>query len=206
MYLQTSSTSSFSGRGASLCNIVLLLFTFLFNFPSITTVANAHNYDDPSTLRNIRQSSQAPPIKIMPLGDSITQGAGVPGGYRKILYEILTERGYTIEFVRTKTSNRFAHDPKGTKNNHEGHGGWNIDDISSHIAEFLDRIDSPHIILLHIGINDFGKFGKDRVNAIHRWSALLTNIYRLQPHAHIIATNLMYRHGSYIDIQRLFNP
>ena len=75
-----------------------------------------------------------------------------------------------------------------------------IDDISSHIAEFLDRIDSPHIILLHISINDFGKFGKDRVNAIHRWSALLTKIYRLQPHAHIIATNLMYRHGSYTQI------
>ena len=39
-------------------------------------------------------SAQTPPIRIMPLGDSITNGYPVAGGYRGRLYQILTAAGY----------------------------------------------------------------------------------------------------------------
>jgi len=140
------------------------------------------------------------PLRIMPLGDSITQGAGIPGGYRKPLYETLSQHNYTIEFVGTKDSNSFSN-----FDHHEGHGGWNIANISSHIAGFLDQIEDPDIILLHIGVNDFGPKGHDREHAINRLSKLLTKISKLQPHSHIMTTNLMYRHGYWTEIQRFFN-
>ena len=38
-------------------------------------------------------------LKIMPLGDSITDGYDVPGGYRTALWQKLTERGYILDFV-----------------------------------------------------------------------------------------------------------
>ena len=43
-------------------------------------------------------TAQTPPIRVMPLGDSITQGT-VPGGYRNKLYQTLTAAGYNVDFV-----------------------------------------------------------------------------------------------------------
>ena len=37
-------------------------------------------------------------LKILPLGDSITDGYFVPGGYRIELWNSLTKQGYKIEF------------------------------------------------------------------------------------------------------------
>merc|ERR1712238_382080 len=73
------------------------------------------------------------------------------------------------------------------------------------MAGFLDQIEDPDIILLHIGVNDFGPKGHDREHAINRLSKLLTKISKLQPHSHIMTTNLMYRHGYWTEIQRFFN-
>jgi lysophospholipase L1-like esterase len=38
-------------------------------------------------------------LRIMPMGDSITQGFKVPGGYRRPLYDILTGMGATVDYV-----------------------------------------------------------------------------------------------------------
>jgi hypothetical protein len=38
-------------------------------------------------------------LKIMPMGDSITQGFKVPGGYRRPLYDILTGQGYGVDYL-----------------------------------------------------------------------------------------------------------
>src|SRR5712692_3908966 len=42
---------------------------------------------------------------IMPLGDSITYGFPVPGGYRNRLYSDLRNAGYSFSFVGTSTDN-----------------------------------------------------------------------------------------------------
>ena len=39
------------------------------------------------------------PIKIMCVGDSITDGYGIPGSYRKFLYHGLTQKGYNIDMI-----------------------------------------------------------------------------------------------------------
>ena len=42
------------------------------------------------------------PVKIMPLGDSITYGTeGTYGGYRGYLYDLLAAEGYNFDFVGT---------------------------------------------------------------------------------------------------------
>jgi lysophospholipase L1-like esterase len=38
-------------------------------------------------------------LKIMPMGDSITHGFKVPGGYRQPLYDILTGQGYAVDYL-----------------------------------------------------------------------------------------------------------
>jgi lysophospholipase L1-like esterase len=122
------------------------------------------------------------PVKIMPLGDSITYGVGSTNynSYRKPLYLSLTAAGYNFDFVGGQTAGDFA-DP-----NHEGHNGWHADgcplpyppfgDILDHVYEWL--IANPaDIILLHIGTNDITYGGQDAnevndiLNEIDRYEA-----------------------------------
>src|SRR5208337_2107217 len=45
------------------------------------------------------------PIKIMPLGDSITYGLYAPGGYRAPLYQQLANANFNVNFVGTQNNN-----------------------------------------------------------------------------------------------------
>ncbi|MEW9533764.1 SGNH hydrolase, partial [Microbispora sp. NPDC049125] len=69
-------------------------------------------------------------VRVMPLGDSITEGTQVPGGYRIGLWQRLAAGRYTIDFVGSQYNgpgNLGDHD-------HEGHPGWRIDQIDANIT------------------------------------------------------------------------
>eukprot|EP00559_Dactyliosolen_fragilissimus_P005244 CAMPEP_0184859726 /NCGR_PEP_ID=MMETSP0580-20130426/4715_1 /TAXON_ID=1118495 /ORGANISM="Dactyliosolen fragilissimus" /LENGTH=332 /DNA_ID=CAMNT_0027356525 /DNA_START=93 /DNA_END=1092 /DNA_ORIENTATION=+ len=145
---------------------------------------------------------------ILPLGDSITQGSGVPGGYRKSLYQNLSASGYNVTFVGTKNTNCFTTCSLNMMM-HEGHGGKNISFINENIKDWMKGYENePDIILLHIGTNDFGYKGSKYEKAINRWGALIGKLTKLAPYAHVIASNLLERRlEQYNDrIETLFNP
>jgi hypothetical protein len=95
----------------------------------------------------------------MPLGDSITRGwygSAYSWGYRKPLYTLFTNAGYSFDFVGIKVDGSFQ-DP-----NHEGRDGWQANELlngrpsapaEGKLADWLTA-DQPDIILLHIGTND----------------------------------------------------
>lgn len=57
-------------------------------------------------------NAQRQKLRIMPMGDSITEGVGVPGGYRRPLADALTGKGYDVDFVGSKrTSGDPTRDP-----------------------------------------------------------------------------------------------
>ena len=150
--------------------------------------------------------AQNPSIRIMPLGDSITYGAAVPsdipGGYRDPLYAMLTNAGYTVDYVGTVTGNG---SPTLPDSDQEGHPGWTIDGLRGSILDWFTAITDPHVILVHIGTNDSG-YG-DFANAVNRLDALVTTLATCQPSAHIIVTSLMKRNGdAYTAITNYFNP
>lgn len=96
--------------------------------------------------------------KILLVGDSITMGAGSPGGYRAILENRLQSEGHYFEFVGGSTENSFGMgQPK-----HEGHGGWSTLDIlngkqgqssSGKISSWIAKY-KPNFVLLMTGTND----------------------------------------------------
>jgi len=82
-------------------------------------------------------------LKIMPLGDSITNRVG----YRPELFQALSDYGYNVNFVGGGT------DPSGTHDrNHEGHSGYSPAEIAHALPNWLRR-NSPELVLLHIGTN-----------------------------------------------------
>lgn len=91
------------------------------------------------------------PVRIMPLGDSITAGVGVPdrAGYREELFDELHRLGHDIDFVGPqKALGQRAGDA-----DHAGYPGWRIEMIDAHISEWIPPA-SPDWVLLHIGTNN----------------------------------------------------
>ncbi|MEO7342211.1 MAG: Ig-like domain-containing protein, partial [Luteolibacter sp.] len=138
-------------------------------------------------------AADAPPVRILPLGDSITQGCcsgtSTEGGYRTRLYAILTSSGFNIDFVG---SQRDSNNPDLPDIDHEGHGGDRINDIRNGIGVWLKESEEPDVILLHIGTNDFSANGT-LVETQNRLRDLLAELSTARPHAKIIVSSLILR-------------
>jgi len=91
-------------------------------------------------------------IRIMPLGDSITEGvygSSLNIGYRRPLYLSLTAAGCDVNFV----GGMAAGIPTDFDRDHEGHSGWRADQIRDNVYDWLNN-NPADIVLLHIGTND----------------------------------------------------
>ncbi|MDP9842463.1 lysophospholipase L1-like esterase [Streptosporangium lutulentum] len=109
-------------------------------------------------------------VRVMPLGDSITDGFNIPGGYRVNLWQRMVSGGHTVDFVGSGFNG-----PAGLgDHDHEGHSGWRIDQIDANIVGWL-RNYTPRTVLLHIGTNDMGQ-NYDVAGAPARLSALIDKI------------------------------
>jgi lysophospholipase L1-like esterase len=91
------------------------------------------------------------PIRIMPLGDSITLGIGDEQlqGYRASLYRDLVKKGYDIDFVGLYQdgAGETVFDP-----DHQGTGGQTKEELADAVQKYLQG-NPADMILLHIGTN-----------------------------------------------------
>lgn len=106
--------------------------------------------------------TQPEKLRLMCLGDSITDGFWLPGGYRNTLCEMVTENGLAeqIDFVGPNWGGS-GYDPQ-----HAGYSGYSIDNIAQEesisggrtgISSFSEKLmqDYPaDVIFMQIGTND----------------------------------------------------
>lgn len=123
-------------------------------------------------------------VRVMPLGDSITDGFNVPGGYRTNLWQRMAADRHTVDFV----GSGFNGPPALGDHDHEGHSGWLIRDLEANITGWL-RQSAPRTILLHIGTNDINR-NDDVGNAPGRLSALIDRIRVLAPNAELFVATI----------------
>jgi len=118
------------------------------------------------------------PVRIMPLGDSITVGATGSTddiGYRRSLYMSLVDFGYNVDFVGSQTTGL----PSDFDRNHEGHSGYQADGgpgggIALNIFDWL--VAKPaDVVLLHIGTNDISN-NEDAASTANQIGQILNNI------------------------------
>jgi lysophospholipase L1-like esterase len=140
------------------------------------------------------------PCKIMPLGDSITDGMGSSGGgYRVELFKqsITDSRGIT--FVGRKLNGpetvTVGGQSKPFPRNHEGYSGYTIDTGGGRtgISTLVDQAittNPPHIVLLMVGTNDVN-INLDLANAATRLGALLDRIMKDAPNALLVVAKLV---------------
>src|SRR5690242_13433576 len=139
-------------------------------------------------------------VRVMPLGDSITEGTQVPGGYRIGLWQRMAAAGYRVDFVGTQSNGPATlgdHD-------HEGHPGWRIDQIDANITGWLRTYD-PHTVLLHIGTNDVLQ-NFNLPGAPGRLSTLIDHITATVPNAEVfVATIIPLANAGQESAARTFN-
>jgi len=88
-------------------------------------------------------------VKIMPLGDSITDGYNVAGGYRNWLWQHFYNDSYHVDFVGSGSNGPSTLGDR----DHEGHTGYFIHQLDSGINAWLADA-NPRTVLLHVGTND----------------------------------------------------
>ncbi|MEQ1878259.1 MAG: SGNH/GDSL hydrolase family protein [Bdellovibrionia bacterium] len=146
---------------------LLLFFTFIFLICS--------------------QAFAQQPLKILPLGDSLTEGGYnlggkwyVAGGYRNFLKSILTTKGIKIDFVGSRKSGPVPEDDV----EHEGYSGWRVDEVAAVTPDILEK-QKPDIVLLMLGSNDIVQNYQLRTLTA-RFAALVDLILNSDPNVRII--------------------
>jgi len=145
------------------------------------------------TIENNISAALSPSVsvqyEIMPLGNSITQGNhGLPSGYRDDLAHLLLAEGIDFDMVGS------MNDGSSFYPWHEGHSGWEADEINDQINNWLNN-SSPDIILLHIGTNDISH-GELNETTIVDIESTLDKIYSHNSQTVILLCSLIPRFDS----------
>jgi lysophospholipase L1-like esterase len=147
--------------------------------------------------------SAANPIKIMAIGDSITDDCVANGAWRQYLQSLLDTNDYPFTFV-----GRINSIPSGsfTKTQHEGYCGAVVAPpgvlsyavhgyagpdvyLQKIVADALTNV-TPDLVLVFIGVNDIGRGRNPYQVATNDMSNLLNIIYSNAPNANVILAKI----------------
>lgn len=139
--------------------------------------------------------------RIMPLGDSITDGCcgentqSMGASYRLELFRLATQHNKKLTFVGSHSSGPNTVDNASFPKQQEGHPGWTISDgggrsgLQQQIVGWLNAT-HPHIITLMIGTNDVD-IQLDLANAPKRLGTLLDTITKTTPTALVVLARIV---------------
>lgn len=145
------------------------------------------------------------PLKIMPLGDSITTGTGDWPSYRYWLYKSLLAAGYSVDFVGS-VHGQYGNPPvpppaccQDFDWDEEGHSGWRADQIlngapptypTSYKLSAWVQDYQPDIVLVHIGTNDL--YQSQSVSSTRdEIGAIIDTIRQYRPNAIILLAQII---------------
>jgi lysophospholipase L1-like esterase len=142
------------------------------------------------------------PVKIMPVGDSITEGKYTQGGYRKPLYQMLKDNGYSVTFVGKEDNGEPANDTgfsAGMENpNHEGYGSARIGmllnggTMEKHTALPIKTSlanNNPDVALILLGTNDI--FGITPTDSMRQtMEKLLNAVFEQNPNTTVVLASI----------------
>ncbi|MFZ1291172.1 MAG: GDSL-type esterase/lipase family protein [Melioribacteraceae bacterium] len=177
--------------------------TIYSELPFSLNLKSKENILFPKNIAKIDNVSTVTVKKIMPLGDSITQGYISDNlnkdGYRKKLKTMLNNNGLNIDLIGSLSDGTFD------DFEHEGHGGYSAKhwsgytdlDLYTHLTTFLTD-NPPDFILFHIGTNDINDFSwSNDLNVANTTvsdvNSNLNLIYNFNPNIKVILAKIINR-------------
>jgi hypothetical protein len=182
-------------KASSDSNRLRFLLLFIIGLITLNVIFNVHNkttyplLEASSGMYNLGCEA---PVRIMPLGDSITYGSGeitdpnLTTGYRQHLHQLLIEAGYNIDFVGDRQNGKSVMQPFDP--DHQGSPGFTAYKIAINVYDYLTA-NPADIVLLHIGSNDMGSSFADT-------GRILDEIHRYSPEIIVIVSKIINSKGS----------
>lgn len=128
---------------------------------------------------------------VQPLGDSLTRGGSstgpnfVLGGYRDVLYTLLTNRGVNCVYVGNTSSNAGTVNPYPL---HDGYGGIEVGELATNYSTYASGLTyAPDWVLMQSEIND-ARHNNDLQNMTNRLKMLIDAVTTNYPAAKLIVT------------------
>ena len=148
----------------------------------------------------ITESEQV--IRIMPLGDSITQADSNHSSYRRPLWKLLHQAGYEVDFVGSKQDHFGGPAPYTDFDpDHEGHWGWRTDQVLVHINDWV-RTMQPDIVLIHLGTNDL-RAGQSLESTMDELWDLIQALRQENPSIKVLLAQLIPIAGNEAQVEQL---
>lgn len=158
-------------------------------------------------------------LRVMPLGDSITDGFSTVGGYRTSLCNLLKDNGYSenVDFVGPNWGGD-GYDPQ-----HAGYSGYSIDNIPQEssisgqrtgISSFIDWLMTEYpadVVMMQIGTNDILSY-YDLDNIGTRLESLVDTVLTYIPDNGMLylatipymdASNTLYISSTYFTVESM---
>ncbi|MPZ73149.1 MAG: DUF4082 domain-containing protein [Nitriliruptorales bacterium] len=124
------------------------------------------------------------PVRILPLGDSLTFGVGASGGYRLELKDLMVPDRYSFDFVGPAAHGPFEIEDR----QHSGWRGWRIDEIDAVVGDWLTTY-RPDVVMLMIGTNDILQ-DYQLATAPARLAALIDKIVAAAPSTNVLVASI----------------
>jgi lysophospholipase L1-like esterase len=152
------------------------------------------------------------PVRLLPLGDSITQGGRRDREeytYRYPLFCMLTEAGVDFDFIGSMQRGLHADatwpdchgvpfDP-----DHEGHYGWKTARVREELAGWMETYPAPpDIALIHLGTND-QKAQDRRETIIEPLRGIIGILREANPNVVVLVGHLNFNGGAALKIRPL---
>lgn len=137
------------------------------------------------------------PLRIMPLGDSITEAEAGHNSYRRVLWQRLNGAGCSVDFVGSKSGvSRGSRDSGSVRppnadfdQNHEGYWDYTVNDVIARAAGLVAR-SSPDMVLVHLGTNDILR-GQSPEAVAQELGIIIDEIREGKPDAHILLAKII---------------
>jgi lysophospholipase L1-like esterase len=148
------------------------------------------------TSHAVAQKTQPAPLRIMPIGDSITEGGDGSGGFRRPLFDKLTAVWGMPNFVGSR--NMRQSDPADfVDQDEDGYSAYRIEQITTGkgfwdalpIEERLKAWD-PAVVTIHAGTNDAQQAYR-YAGAIDRLDQLVSRIVAFNPEIHVFLAQII---------------
>jgi acyl-CoA thioesterase I len=157
-------------------------------------------------------ASSQQPVRILCLGDSITQGGKRDREeytYRYPLFKMLTDAGVAFDFIGSTQKGLHAdatwpdYNGKPFDPDHEGHYGWKTAKIRDHLSEWMKTYPAPaDIVLIHLGTNDqkSDNFERDITQPL---TDIIKMLRDANPRVVVLVGHLNFNDGSALKIRPL---
>ncbi len=129
-------------------------------------------------------------LRVMPLGDSITEGNRQHNSYRRPLWLSLREAGYTVDFVGSSQRNHLGGPPSDDfDRDHEGHWGWTINQVLEQLDGWAQAANAD-VVLIHLGTNDLFR-GDDPETVVKELQEVVARLRAVNPRVALFIAELI---------------